>query len=549
MNLPEEIKKIVKGEVLTDEETLKRDSRDASVFEMKPAAVVCPKDVGDIRELVKLVNLERKRGNQEISLTARAAGTDMSGGSLTQSLQVSFIEHFNHIVEVGRGYAIVEPGVFYRDLEKETVSGGQLFPSYPASKNLCAVGGIVNNNAGGEKSLKYGKTIRYVEGLKVVLRDGQEYGFGPVSKDGLEAKKQIKSLEGKIYSKIFTLLEANYDLIAKHKPHVSKNSTGYQIWNIWDRKTFDLSKVFVGSQGTLGMMTQVKLGLVPLKKRHGLMVVFMNSFDHLPEIIQTVMKYQPDSFESFDNYTFKLALRFFMGFGNVMNSNLIGLGVSFLPEFLMVVTKGMPKLILLIEFEEDEQRLIDEELSRLEKDLRGFSSIFMMKKVPNDREAEKYWAIRRESFNLLRHRVKGMKAAPFIDDLVVEPANLPEFLPKLYQILDEAKLLYTVAGHIGDGNFHIIPLMNLADPAEREKIYSIGERVFELVLKYGGLLSGEHNDGLIRSPYIEKQFGPEIYGIFKEIKQIFDPEGIFNPHKKIGVTKEFAQKFLIKGGF
>lgn len=554
MNLPEELKKVVKGEVVTDTAVLEKDSRDASVFEMKPKVVVMPQDVEDIKNLVKFV-ASKKRENPEISLTARSAGTDMSGGSLTDSIVVSMTEHLNHIVEVGKEFGIAEPGVYYRDFEKETLKSGQFFPSYPASKNICAIGGIINNNAGGEKSLSYGKTIKYVEEIKVVLRDGNEYGFTMMREDGLQQKMAQNDLEGEIYTKVYKLLSNNYELIQKHRPTVSKNSTGYQIWDVLKRGNgqgveahdiFDMSKLFVGSQGTLGLMTQVKLGLVPVKKRHGLVVAYMRNFDNLPEIVHTVLKYKPDSFESFDNYTFKLALRFFTSFGTVMNANLIGLGVAFIPEFLEILIRGMPRLILLVEFEEDEQRVIDDELKNLQADLAKFSNIYILKQVHKDTEAEKYWAIRRESFNLLRHKVSGLKAAPFIDDLAVKPETLPEFLPQLYQILDEGKLLYTVAGHIGDGNFHIIPLMNMADPVERAKIYTVGEKVFNLVLKYGGSLSGEHNDGLIRSPYIEEQFGSEIYGIFKQIKEIFDPEGIFNPHKKIGVTKEFAEEHMIK---
>ena len=138
-----------------------------------------------------------------------------------------------------------------------------------------------------------------------------------------------------------------------------------------------------------------------------------------------------------------------------------------------------------------------------------------------------------------------MNAAPFIDDTCVDPNVLPEMLPKLYKILDESDLLYTIAGHIGDGNFHIIPLMDLSKKEERDKIYTVADKVFELIGSYGGSVSGEHNDGIVRSPYLEKVYGHDVYNIFKEIKETFDPQNIFNPHKKIGVTKEFAKENMI----
>ncbi len=529
-NISDEMRGVVSGEVLVDEETLTKDSRDASVFEMKPQVVVAVKDAKDIENLVGFVT-----GKPGVSLTARAAGTDMSGGSLTDSVMVSVTEHMNKIIEVGNGYTIVEPGVMYRDLEKATLATNQIFPSYPASKNICAVGGIVANNAGGEKSLKYGKTIKYVQEVKAVLADGKEYA--------------LSTLTGEIYNRVLELLKNNQQVIAEHRPKVSKNSTGYQIWDVYNKEknTLDLPKLFVGSQGTLGIMTQIKLGLVPVKKRHGLLIGFMRNFDNLPEIVHTVLKYKPDSFESFDNYTFRLALKYFSSFGQILSANYIKLAFAFLPEFFEVLLHGMPRLILLVEFEEDDQRIIEEEIKNLAEELKKFSNMYIIRRAATEAEAEKYWAIRRESFNLLRHIAGNLKAAPFIDDLCVVPEVLPEFLPKLYALLDEAKLLYTVAGHVGDGNFHIIPLMDLSKVEERKKIYEVGEKVFDLALSYGGSLSGEHNDGLIRSPYIEKQFGPEIYKIFVEIKKIFDPQNIFNPHKKIGVTREYAEKYLIGG--
>lgn len=544
MDVAEELKRIVKGEVLTDEASLEKVSRDASIFKIKPLVVVCPRDIKDLTELVVWVNK-----NSGFSLAARAAGTDMGGGSLTDSISVSFTEHINQLLELGDGYAVVEPGMYYRDFEKKTLATDQFLPSFPASKNICAMGGIVSNNSGGEKSLKYGKTIKYVRQLSAVLRDGNEYIFEPISKKQLEEKFNSQSkLEAEIYKQTFDLLSKNADLIEKHRPTVSKNSTGYQIWDVWrpNEEVFDLSKLFVGAQGTLGLLTKVKLGLVPVKKKHGMLVVYLRNFDNIPEIVNTVLRYKPESFESFDNYTFKLAMKFFASFGGVMQTSLIGLGLAFIPDFFEVLLKGMPKLILIIDFEENEEESVDEKVKALKQELLKFKNIYVLKDVLKERDVQKYWAIRRESFNLLRHRVSGLKAAPFIDDLCVNPEKLPDFLPKLYEILDQGKFLYTVAGHIGDGNFHIIPLMDLSKEEERKKIYEIGEKVFDLVLSYGGSLSGEHNDGLIRSPFVEKQFGTEIYGIFEEIKRIFDPNGIFNPHKKVGVTKEFAEKFIVK---
>ena len=189
MKLETQIKSFFKGDVLKNEETLKKYSRDASFFEVKPQLVVFPKDIDDLKNLV-LFATENKSSN--ISLTARSGGTDMTGGPLNNSIIIDFTKYFNHIKEVKNGYATVEPGVFYRDFEKETLKQDLLLPSYPASRGICAIGGMVANNSGGEKTLSYGKTEKYVKELKVILRDGNEYILKPLTKEELDQKIQQK---------------------------------------------------------------------------------------------------------------------------------------------------------------------------------------------------------------------------------------------------------------------------------------------------------------------------------------------------------------------
>lgn len=541
--LSEQLKQIVKGEVMDDAFTKQQYNHDASLFQMTPSVVVFPRDPHDLKELVHFVD-EQKKENPELSLTMRSAGTDMTGGPLTDSISV-VMKHFNRIIEIKDMHTTVEPGVYYRDLEKQLNKHHLLYPSYPASKNLCTVGGIANNNSGGERSLEYGKTEKYVEKLKVILRDGNEYIFNKISKEELTKKMKEKDFEGELYRKVYQLVEKNYDLIQKARPTVSKNSTGYNIWNIWDRKTFDMTQSFIGAQGTLGIVTEIKFKLVPKKTHRGMLIIFMKDLENLPAIVNAVLKYKPVSFESFDDHTLRLALRYFFAFAKLLGGNIFKMIIEFLPEFMMVLKKGMPKLVLLVEFEGDELSVIHENVNKLNEELQPFTNI-TTEIAKHKKDIEKYFAIRRESFNLLRQRIHNKHTAPFIDDLCVKPEVLPEFLPQLYKILDDAKLLYTIAGHVGDGNFHIIPLMNLSSKEERDKIFVVMDQVFPLVLKYGGSLSGEHNDGLIRSPYLTMQYGNKMYDVFKELKEIFDPDNIFNPHKKIGATREFAASHMIK---
>ncbi len=542
MSIVDNLKETFNGKVRNDDEILRKFSRDASVFEITPEAVVTPETVDDLKTLVTFVN-KHKKSNPNLSLTPRAAGTDMSGGTLTNSISVN-MEKFDEIQKIGKDYAIVEPGVFYRNFEKEILKHDLMYPPYTSSKNLCTVGGMVANNAAGEKSLQYGKAKDFVIELKAVVSDGNEYNFKKLTKNELEKKAAQKDFEGTLYKKVWNLLEKNKSVIEESRPSVSKDSTGYNIWDAWDGEYFDMTKILTGSQGTLGIVSEIKFRLLPETSKKGLLVIYMKNYDHLPEIVQTVLKHKPTSFESFDHHTLRLGLKYFYGFAKPLRTDFIGAVKAYFPEMLNVIRNGMPKMILLVEYEREDLQTVREEMRALTQDLAQFSNIYV-KTTQNKAERDKYWALRRESFNLLRQRVKGMHAAPFIDDTCVDPSVLPELLPKLYKILDDSNLLYTIAGHIGDGNFHIIPLMDMSKKEEREKIYHVADKVFDLILSYGGSISGEHNDGIIRSPYLEKVYGKEVYGIFKEIKNIFDPENIFNPHKKIDVTKEFAEKNMI----
>jgi FAD/FMN-containing dehydrogenase len=527
-------------EISTEKAELDKASRDTSLFRVEPSEIAWPKNAEELAELVK---------NAKGPITARAAGTDMSGGPLNTGTIVEFTKYMNHVLEVGSDYALTEPGVYYRDFEKETLKKGLILPSYPASRELCAMGGIVANNSGGERTLEYGKTEKYVEELEVVLADGTVTTFKALSPSELQMKKVKVGLEGDIYRKMHALLTENAALIAAHKPRVSKNSAGYYLWDVIDeRGNFNLAKLICGSQGTLALWTKAKLGLVKPKAHRAMLVGFLHDLAPLPEVVARVLPFAPESFESYDDKTFELAVRFLpqmlaqMGWIKAAR-----LGIDFLPEAVIVLEGGVPKLILMAEFAEDTIEEADAKAQSAKAALAGLPIELKIEK--NEKESEKYWIVRRESFSLLRKNLHGLYAAPFIDDFVVPPASYPQFLPALDALLApyKGKMIYTIAGHIGNGNFHIIPLMDLASPKTKQTILELAPKVYELVIKYGGTTTGEHNDGIIRTPYLPMLFGPQMMKLFEETKKTFDPRGIFNPGKKVGGTfADIAAKMLAK---
>jgi FAD/FMN-containing dehydrogenase len=525
-----------KGELEDSDERKEFYSHDASLFEIKPQLIVSPKDSKDVEVLIRVAG-ELKKTIADLSLTARSAGTDMSGGAVNDSVIVDFNKHFTQIEAVTPTEGHAQPGVFYRDFEAETLKQKALMPSYPASRDLCTIGGMVANNSGGEKSLEFGKTENFVTELSVVFADGVERIVKPLNKAGLEQKMGLADFEGDVYRQLYKLLDTNYDVIKAAKPKVTKNSTGYNLWDVWDRQTgiFDLTKLIVGSQGTLGFVTDIHFRLVPARPHSGLLVLFLKDIDDLGEIIPKVLQYHPATFESFDDATLKLSIRFMPSFLKMLGvRKFVHLLFSLIPDGAQLL-RGIPKLILMIEFNGETEDEVRQKIKALHKDLginRARYEINGFEEDPTELASEKFWIMRRQSFNLLRSKVKDKHTAPFIDDLVVSPPYLTEFLPQLRNIVKKYQLLATIAGHMGDGNFHIIPLMKLEDPKERAKLLPAMKEVDELVLKYHGSLSGEHNDGLVRGPWLEQMYGPQVLGLFRQAKGIMDPHGLFNPHKK-----------------
>ncbi len=516
-------------------------SHDASLFEVRPELVVFPKNSDDVKALVRSVIKDRKN-DPNLSITARSAGTDMSGGAINESIIADFTKHFDKVISMTAKSAVAQPGVYYRDFEKQSLKYGALLPSYPASRDLCTIGGMVNNNAGGEKSLEFGKTDNFVTELSVVLADGNEYKVRPLNRKELDAKMKQKNFEGDLYRQTYELLEENYDVLRAAKPNVSKDSTGYHLWNIWDREAgiFDLTKLFVGAQGTLGLTTEMKFKLIKAPKHSGTLVIFLRDLRDLGKMINAVMEHKPATFEGFDNHTLMLSFRLFFSFHKLIGwSETIKLAFKLIPDALMLF-RGVPKMVLLVEFNGDTPGEVAQRVHDLRMDLGEFNHDSLFEEDETESKAKKFWIMRRASFKLLREKVKDKHTAPYIDDLVVNPEHLPQFLPKLRKILKKYKLLATIAGHMGDGNFHVIPLMKLEDPKERAKLEPSMKEVNELILKYGGSLSGEHNDGLVRGPWLEEMYGKRVVKLFRDVKHIYDPENIFNPHKKADASWDYS---------
>ncbi len=576
--MQEEIKKFFKGDIENSDEVLTKYSHDSSVLEVRPELVLFPKDSLDIKNLVKWVN-ENKDKYPKLAITPRSAGTCMSGGSIGESLILDFTRYMNKLVKEPEkiknfsntensadtfsdvlgssstqldnqkkyvsefsGLITVQPGMYYRDFEKITLEKGMILPCFTASKNLNAVGGMYGNNSAGERTLSYGKTENYIHQAKVIFTDGNEYIVKPLSKNELLNKIAQNDFEGNIYKNVYNLILENKEEILKAKPNVSKNSAGYYLWNVVDfdgvrgeDNYFDLNRLLVGSQGTLGITTEITFKLVKEAKYRKLLVIFLRDISLLPNLVNQTLKHKPETIESYDDKTFFLVLKYIWDFIKMLGfRNLFKLIFSFGPETLMTLKNGLPRLILLVEFAGDDEEKVNAQAFTALEDLKNIKKIGIHL-TRDDFEAKKYWTIRHEAFNLIRYHLKKVKSKPFIDDVVVRPEKLPEFFPRLYSILNAYKkdMTFAIGGHAGDGNLHIYTLLNPKDPKIKLVIEEVSEKVYSLVNELGGSNTAEHNDGLVRSAFLPKMYNEKIISLFKENKEIFDPKYFLNPGKKV----------------
>jgi len=537
------LRKLLKGEIRTDLAARQAVSRDASVYELVPEVVISPADSVDIEKLVKYV-AKNKTAYPKLSITPRSAGTCMSGGSIGTSIVLDMTTHFGNIGSLKGTILNTQPGVYMRDIDPLLTSNHLHLGCVPASRAINTIGGMVGNNSGGERSLQYGNTERWVRELKVVFGDGNEYVVKPLSRKQLAQKLKETTYEADLYRRTYELIENNYDLVKNARPHVNKNSMGYNLWSVWDRDTgiFDMTRLISGSQGTLGIITDVTIEAVPKAPHSGLLLVYLPSIKNLGDIIATVMHHEPATFEGFDNITFNLGLRYFNTFRKQLGTKEWLRQQSILLKSVAKFKGHIPSMFLMIEFDGQTQGEVLDKISILHDDLKSFN--LKMDIEADEASSAPFWRIRRAALSLLQNQVHGRYASPFIDDMAVPPRYLPEFVPQLRKVIRKYKLPATIQGHFGDGNFHVIPLMDISRAKDQAKLEPVMRELIPIVLKYGGTMAGEHNDGMVRGPWLPAVFGQDMYEIFKETKEIFDPQYIFNPHKKTDASWEYSMSHI-----
>ena len=531
-----------RGGVSSDKRVLEKYSTDESIFHISPQVVIQPKNRQDVEIATQVIARETKRFSS-LSLTPRAAGTGLGGGSLTDSIVIDVCAHLNKIGEVVEKRDVVtvscEPGAMWRDVEKKLKRHGAYIPSYTSSKDICTIGGSVANNAAGPDSLRYGHCADWVDSLEVVLCDGHTYTIKALSYRDLKALMKHKHEYARIAREVFALIEKNEKTIKDGKPKTAKNSAGYALWNVCPQGiaalkkgtgTFDLTRLISGSQGTIGIITNVVMRAIPIQKDTTLFVVPIFKLDEAAKIVTTALKYNPINIEIFDALTFDLALKnpdFFkkrlegMDYYRTMLSMYTLYHVRFgrkTPEFTILITV-------------DKETTDTHPAAAIVTDISKFGA--RARVVRSALEVEMFMQIRRASFSLSKLLDPTKRPAAFLEDMTVPPENLSKFFIEIKRLFKEFNVQSAVHGHGGNGHFHFYPLLDFTNKTTPILVEKMAEKFYNTAIKFKGNICGEHNDGIIRTPHLNKMFSKQVLELFVKTEHIFDPEDIFNPGKKV----------------
>ncbi|MFC6997799.1 FAD-binding and (Fe-S)-binding domain-containing protein [Rufibacter roseus] len=493
---------------------------DASVYQEMPTAVAVPKTKEDLRALIKFAN------QHNITLIPRAAGTSLAGQVVGNGLVVDISKYFTKVLEVNTDehWVNVQPGVIRDDLNAFLRPHGLLFGPETSTANRAMVGGMIGNNSCGLHSIVWGDTRTHLLSAKVLLSDGSEAEFKPLTHRELQEKLALPNMEGVIYRKIYGLIsdQDNRAIIQKNYPKktLTRRNTGYALDFLVDegagpegQTTLDLCKLLAGSEGTLAFVTEAKLNLIPLPpKEEGLVCVHFNSLLEALEANILILRHQPMSSELVDKYIMDFtkghptydANRFFI--------------------------EGDPAALLMVEFMADSQDTITQKAEALIADLKA-AGLGYAYPVVRGAQTKPVWDVRKAGLGLIRNLPGDLQPVNLIEDCAVSPEDLPAYVADLQVVLEKHNLQASYYAHAGAGELHIEPMINLKTNEGKQLFRQVLAETTELVKKYNGSLSGEHGDGRLRGEFIPAALGQEVYELLKEVKQIFDPNHIFNAGK------------------
>ncbi|MBN1796765.1 MAG: anaerobic glycerol-3-phosphate dehydrogenase subunit C [Sedimentisphaerales bacterium] len=498
-----DLSRVVRGDVYDDIIHRSAFATDSSIYQLVPACIVAPKDASDVCAVVKYARASK------IPIVARGAGSGVAGESLTTGILFDMTRYMNRIVDIEENgnLAVCQPGVVLDELNARLAGFGRKIGPDPSTSNRATIGGCVANNATGSHSLMYGYIGDYVESIEAVLANGDMVRF----ENDFEADNNSPAALSDIVERCSDLLNENRGVIDKSLPRTKRNSSGYNIANIYHDGKIDIAKMLAGSEGTLCIFTEITLRTVEVPACKGLLEVKFKSTVKMAQAVPAIVDSGASACELMDRSLIQTARGAYLEYEDVLDDK--------------------PEATLFVEHIADNQNQLKE---KLEQTKESVSTLAYESLIVLDSERQgRIEKARKDAVPLLNRAKGAKKPIPFIEDVSVDNTQLVKYISGLEVVAEEFGFEMSLYGHAGDGELHVRPYLDLSKPADIQKMKSIADDVFALAWSLGGTISGEHADGLVRATYLQKQYGPEFFDILRQIKEIFDPDNIMNPGKII----------------
>ena len=495
----EAVKAEIEGEVHTDALRKGIYSTDASIYQIMPLAVLFPRNVSDVKKIVKLAH------GHGIPLLPRGGGTSLAGQAVGEAAVLDFTKYMHHALKYSpqERWIRVEPGITRDEVNAIAAKDGLEFAPDPATSSRATIGGMVANNSSGTKSILYGKTSDHVEAISVLLADCTRVDIQTIKNgDDIPAKLQP----------VYDLVNAHDTEIKRRFPKTMRRVSGYCL----DELLLNPDKpqrLFTGSEGTLGIILEATIKLVPLPKCKAAAIVHFEQTIDAVRAVKTMLEHQPAAIEILSD--------------TVLNYSRKNLETRPLCGFL----QGDPKAIQIVEFYGSSEREILSRASAMFDALRAQGLGYAYEVYPVGETYHNIWTIRKKGLGLLLGEANDKRGIAFIEDAAIPIDALPEYIEKVLAVCQKHGADVTYYAHASVGVIHVRPILDLRQSSDIEKMKNIADEVFDLVKSYGGAWSGEHGDGLVRSSYLKAYFGDQVYDLFKQVKSYFDPDNIMNPGK------------------
>lgn len=513
----EDLRGLLDGDVRCDDVFLQLYSTDASLYQIKPLGVVMPRSTDDVVATIQYA------AERQIPVHARGAGTSLAGESLGPGIVVDFSKHLRKILQIGDDSVRVQPGVVLERLNHQLAPHGRLFGPDPAMSHVTTMGSVVAIDAAGSHWLRYGSARKYVKSLQVVLADGSvmELGqeqIGPPGQNGADARKH------ELVESLRRVLWRGADLVAKHQPDSRVNRSGYALSGVLNGDQLDVAKLLVGSEGTLAIVTEATLETCSAPRYRAVALLFFDRLEAAARAVLEILPFAPSACDLMDRRHLSLAR-------------------DYEPRFDLLVPPDAEAL-LLVEQQGDDLAEVRDSLRRIVEEVRQRKHLaFESRQAFDMHEVDLFWQLAQKTVPTLHRRRSAARAVPLVEDIAVPPESLATFLTDLQNVFKRLQTTFALFGHAGHGQLHVRPFLDVHGTDGPETMRRLASEVYDLTLAAGGTISGEHGDGLSRTPFVRRQYGP-LFDVFRDVKQIFDPRDLLNPGKIVGDDEDLLVKNL-----